>query len=407
MKNKILPIVAIAATLISTNSNAQKSKTFAITSEAQGSYNWSVLREIDLSTGQVVKTLYDKAVNKNLSIVNTENVSIVPESNMRTDIRITPMAEGVAAAAYDARNNRLYYTTMRGTHLRFFDLNNAGKVVYHQSKPLFDGNRYNEANVITRMAFASDGFGYALTNDGNNLIRFTTDQKASITNLGALIDGKKNGSISIHNQCSSWGGDMVGDAYGNLYAITYRNYLFKINPQTRVADLVGQIKGLPAQFTSNGMVVNDEGELVLSSAMLADNYYKVNPSTLEATIIKKGEGPIYSASDLANSNLLFQNNAAPKNVFNEIKGNQAISIYPNPVTIRTFTMQFDKLAAGRYNLVLTDASGRSVLTRSLNINALGQVEKINMPRASAGGVYLIKLTGANRNVVYTDKIVVQ
>jgi hypothetical protein len=183
--------------------------------------------------------------------------------------------------------------------------------------------------------------------------------------------------------------------------------MFKINPQTRVADLVGQVKGLPAQFTSNGMVVNDEGDLVLSSAMLADNYYKVNPSTLEATAIKKADGTVFNASDLANANLLFKNNAAPKNIFSEVKGNNAISIYPNPVTTKTFTMQFDRLAAGRYNLVLTDASGRSILSRSLNINALGQVEKINLPRAAAGGVYLIKLTGDNRKVAYTDKIVVQ
>jgi hypothetical protein len=404
MKNKILPTLAFAAALISTDGIGQKSKTYAITSETKGSFNWSILREVDLSTGDVVRTLYDKSTNKNVEITTHENLRIA--NSNKADLRLSPMAEGVAAAAYDARNNRLYYTCMRGTDLRFFDLNSSeGKVVY-QTKAMFEGNRYNEANVITRMAFASDGYGYALTNDGNHLIKFATDQKAATTDLGAVLDGKKNGSISIHNQCSSWGGDMVGDAYGNLYVITYRNYLFRINPQTKIADLVGQVKGLPLQFTSNGMAVNDEGELVLSSAMVSDNYYKLNPSSLEATPLKNNSAT-FNASDLANSNLLFQNNAAPKNIFAEVKGNNAISIYPNPVTLRTFTVQFDKVAAGKYNLALMDAAGRNVVSRSITINALGQVERINLPRTSAGGMYLVKLTGNNSKVFFSDKIVVQ
>jgi hypothetical protein len=319
------------------------------------------------------------------------------------------MGQGVAAAAFDAKHNRLYFTTMRGTELRYFDLNSsAGKVVYNQTQPLFGGNRYDEANVITRMAFASDGFGYAITNDGKNLIRFTTDQKTTITNLGELVDGKKNGTISVHNQCSSWGGDMVGDAYGNLYLVTMRNHMFKINTQTRVADYIGAIKGLPAEFTSNGMVVNSDGELVVSSAAISDSYYKINISTLEATIIKKVGDKVYNSSDLANSNLLYQKSRTiPNLAFNEILGNQNVSIYPNPVAHKFFNVQFDKVTAGRYNLVLTDASGRSLLAKTLNINAKGQMERVTLPKTAASGMYLIKLTGADRQVVYSDKIIVE
>src|SRR5439155_13539927 len=141
----------------------------------------------------------------------------------------------------------------------------------------------------TRMAFASDGVGYAITNDGKSLIRFTTDQKPSVTNLGPLLDGKKNATMSIHAQCSSWGGDMVGDSYGNMYIVTYRNHMYKLNPKTRIADYLGQLKGLPEEFTSNGMVVNGNGDLIISSATQSDNYYKVNISTLEATAIAKNE----------------------------------------------------------------------------------------------------------------------
>jgi signal transduction histidine kinase len=139
---------------------------------------------------------------------------------------------------------------MKGSELMYFDLASEEANVVVDDNPSFNtGNKFEEGNVITRMAFASDGYGYAITNDGKNMIRFTTDQKPSISNLGELIDGKKNGTMSVHSQCSSWGGDMVGDTYGNLYMVTYRNHLFKINPKTRITDYLGPIKGLPAEFT--------------------------------------------------------------------------------------------------------------------------------------------------------------
>jgi hypothetical protein len=201
---------------------------------------------------------------------------------------------------------------------------------------------------------------------------------------------------------------MVGDAYGNMYLVTYRNHMFKINPKTRIADYLGQIKGLSAEFTSNGMVVNNDGDLVVTSATLSDDYYKINISTLEAAVIKKKEDKVYNCSDLANSNLLYQpKGETTKFLTAEVKGNEAISIYPNPVVNKTFKVQFDKVPPGRYNLVLNDASGRNVLTRALTISLRGQVENVSLPRASGGGMYLIKLTGNNRNIFYTDKIAVQ
>lgn len=472
MKTKLLPSLALAALLFSTNTNAQSNHAFAVTSETKGTFNWNVVREIDLSTGEVVKTYYDQSLHKNFQIVNSGQDKILPASpGAASSISISagapltlingvqgnldkinpndiesisilkgasasaiygaggasgvmlvttkkiksgnsydlmPMGQGVAAAAYDAKHNRLYYTTMRGTDLRYFDLNSStGKIVYNQNQPLFDGNRYDEANVITRMSFASDGNGYAITNDGKNLIRFTTDQKPVITNLGELIDGKKNGSIGVHNQCSSWGGDMVGDAYGNLYMITMRNHIFKINPQTRIADYIGQVKGLPAEFTSNGMVVDADGEVVLSSAAVSDGYYRVNISTLQAVAVQKTSDKVYNSSDLANSNLLYQSTRTDNKFMSEVLGNKFVSIYPNPVVNKIFNVQFDRVAAGRYNLVLTDASGRDVLAKTLQINSKGQMERVSLPKAAAGGMYFIKLTGADGKLVYSDKIIVE
>lgn len=157
------------------------------------------------------------------------------------------------------------------------------------------------------------------------------------------------------------------------------------------------------------MVANDNGELIVSSATQSDNYYNVNISTLQATAVRKKEDKVFNCSDLANSNLLYQDKGgiSDKFVINELKGNREVSIYPNPVISKTFSVQFDKVPNGKYNLVLTDASGRSVLSRGLTVNINGQIEKIVLPRASAGGMYMVKLSGADGQVVYNDKIVVQ
>ncbi len=405
---KIILLSIITTSIAATGTQAQSKKAFAVTSDTKGTYSWNTIREIDLSTGETVGTYYDKSLHKNFEIVADLNSSLTASRDSRAQIKMMPMAEGVAATAFDEKHNRLYFTTMRGTELRYFDLSNrSGRVVYNQAQPLFAGNRFDEANVITRMAFASDGYGYALTNDAKNLVRFTTDQKPVITNLGEVTDGKNNGSISIHNLCSSWGGDMVGDAYGNLYMVSMRNQVFKINPQTRVADHIGLIKGLPAEYTTNGMAVDADGEVLLSSAAVAGTYYRLNMSTMEATAIKNvNSDNVYNASDLASSNLLYKNKSASIKPATELLGNDKVSIYPNPAINKMITVQFDKVPAGKYNLVVMDASGKNITARSVIVNYFGQVERVNLPRTAAG-MYMLKLTGSDSKSVYNNKIMVQ
>lgn len=403
MKRKFLPLVAVASLLISSTSYGQANRAYAVTGETKGNFNWNVIREVDLSTGEITRTIYSPLTNKNVHFKSVNGTDL-----SKLSLPQSATGNGVAATAFDAVHNRLYFTNMRGNELMYFDFNSNDLSVVIDNNPKFNtGVKYDESNVITRMAFGSDGYGYAITNDGKNMIRFTTDQKPTITNLGELIDGKKNGTMSVHSQCSSWGGDLIGDIYGNLYLVTYRNHIFKINPQTRIADYVGQIKGLPTEFTSNGMVVDDNGEVMVSSATVTSNYYRVNMSTLEATPINKKEESVFNCSDLASSNLLYQSKTTKAITQAEVKGNSLISIYPNPAPNKQFNIQFEKIPAGRYNLLLTDASGRAVLVRSLNIGFNGQMERVSLPRTSGSGMYMIKLTGEDNKTVYNDKIVVQ
>ena len=302
MKKATLPILLLAA-LLSNNAQAQN-KAYAITGESKGTYTWTAIREIDLSNGNVVKTIYsaNSAQKVNYNFLNSANRSNLPQQAS------SPTANGVAATAYDAKNNRLYFSQMWSNDLRFVDLNSNEMTVFVNNDEKYStGPRVDESNVITRMAFGADGNGYALTNDGNQLIQFTTDNNPVITKLGALIDSKKNNGISVHNQCTSWGGDLIADAFGNLYLFTYRNHIFKINVATRVAEHIGTVKNLPANFTTNGAAVDENGEVFVTSATQTENYYRINLSTLEAKPVDKTEATVYNASDLANGNLAYKN----------------------------------------------------------------------------------------------------
>jgi len=400
MKKATLPILLLAA-LLSNNAQAQN-KAYAITGESKGTYTWTAIREIDLSNGNIVKTIYsaNSAQKVNYNFLNSSNRSNLPQQAS------SPTANGVAATAYDAKNNRLYFSQMWSNDLRFVDLNsNEMTVVVNNDEKYSTGPRLDESNVITRMAFGADGNGYALTNDGNQLIQFTTDNNPVITKLGALIDSKKNNGISVHNQCTSWGGDLIADAFGNLYLFTYRNHIFKINVATRVAEHIGTVKNLPANFTTNGAAVDENGEVFVTSATQTENYYRINLSTLEAKPVDKTEATVYNASDLANGNLAYKNTKSNP-VLADIKLSNAISIYPNPAINKAFAVQFDKLPAGNYSIELTDANGKRIFTKTLGINGL-QNEKINLPKAAATGLYFLKVTNSTGKSVYYDKLIVQ
>ena len=375
-----------------------QTKTYAITSEKQGEFQWTAIREIDFSSGEFTKTLISNAIKQEIQL--RSSVAGLNNTNFIS-------GKGVAAAAYDKVNNRLYFSEMLGNELKFIDLansqvNNLSVDVANNSNYSTGNKSTDESNIITRMAFSKAGVGYALTNDANTLIQFTTDANPVIKNLGAIRDSRKNTSISIHNQCTCWGGDLVGDDYGNLYLISMRNHVFKININKLEAEFVGTITNLPASFTTNGAAADDDGNIILSSASVSDSYFKVNPSTLEASAIKGGK-EMFSISDLANGNLVFQRKPSITNELITLEN--SVTIYPNPVTNKNINLNFNKLASGNYNIEVADINGKVIKNKSVNING-ASTERINMEKTSSG-FYLVRLVDSNGKTVFTKKVVVE
>jgi Secretion system C-terminal sorting domain len=386
---------------------------YAVTDINKEGANWSFLRKVDLQTGaysdvilsgnDVSRLAYDAATKKQLT---------TPLTDARYGNLINAaFGTGVAAAAYDKKHDRLYYTPMFFDQLRYIDLKTMN--VYFAVGSNFSGQTdkaADQSNIITRMVIADDGNGYALSNDGNHLIRFTTGKKLEVTDMGVVADAAENKGVSVHNSCSSYGGDMIADNDGNLFVFSARNNVFKVNIETKVATHLGAISGLPATFTTNGAAVTENNGVLITSAVDASSLYTVDTKTLVATVVKSNNVPWHTA-DLANSNILQTRKqvSAPELIASKVAPlNDKIQLYPNPVTTNQFNIQFSQADEGNYTVQVTDARGQQVTQKMVSVSGKGQtVSGVNLPAPAAKGIYIVKVIDPNSKTVYSNKIVVQ
>lgn len=391
---------------VSAASAQDANRTFAITGSGNKDFNWTNIRQVNIKTGLIEKSLYESK-----------------ESNATTDafVKSVPqpvMGYGVAAAAYDKKHNRIYFTQMHFAQLSYYDLDAKEGASPFNFKgdllPRNNGMALSEESHITRMVIAKDGYGYAITNDANHLIRFTTGKKTVIEDLGNIIDAEGAGNISIHNKCSSWGGDMIADAYNKLYVISANHNVFEVDVNSRIATYKGAISGLPANYTTNGAAVDADGKVVVSSANSFTGYYKFDIADLKATLIE-GSDKVYNASDLANANLLFQKEADNKNKFDMTGSTIApggcvvgdAHIFPNPVTANEFKVSFDDMKPGVYTIAVTELSGKMIQSSKVNITVKGQTEAVKLSGKLAKGMYLVKVMDVTKQATFTERIVVQ
>lgn len=401
--------IAFSLTIIT---NAQNDRfAYAITDLTKEGSGWNALRKLDLQTGEYSTILLNGIDIKTevYNAVSRKKIVQQPDARFGTMLQ-APFSTGVAAAAYDRKNNRLYFTPMFIDQLRYIDLKTMR--VYYVADEVFTklGSMHNDqAKCITRMVIAPDGNGYAISNDGNTVIQFTTGKKIKIKQLGALVDDPGNKSTSIHNSCSSFGGDMIADDKGNLYILSAGNQVFKVNIENKTATHLGGIKGLPANFTVNGAVVDGDGNLLVGSAVDGSAYYVVNPKSWEASVY--GAKAVFRSSDLANSNYLATASKGHKSIelitARPSVLSKLIQVYPNPVTNNYFTLQFNKIPVGDYVVELTDVMGRNIMQKRITVNHEYGSENISLHSTNAKGVYLVKLADKNKKSQFEQKIMIQ
>jgi hypothetical protein len=422
MKRILLLSLGVVATFYSqAQKKSEKTTAYAITGVQKGSSVWTEVRLVDVSTGEEIQSVYKSA--DAIQAVNARTGKPVKKrTNMQLEvIEDKPFATNSAACAFDKKNNRLYYTPMGIAQLRYIDLKAKTPTVRYFEDEAFGvvKGRGDVGAQITRMVIASDGKGYALTNDANHLIQFTTKKKQEITDLGALTDDGANGKISVHSS-SCYGGDVIADNDKNIYLIGANRVVFKINIETRVATYLGAIKNLPRGFSTNGAIAEGNSKVIVSSSNSTTGYYRFDLNTLEAEKIS-GASSVFNASDLANGALAFEKKDEKQTqqdivaaetpliqkAAEETVGRNAISVYPNPVTDGYFRLSFADQTPGRYQIQLMDIGGKIFSTQFVNVNNKVQVEEFRVPQKIASGNYLVKVTNERGTYTNVNKLVIQ
>ncbi|MCW3073448.1 MAG: C-terminal target protein [Flaviaesturariibacter sp.] len=424
MKQKIL--LAFCLVAIGTSATAQKRTTaYAITGGEKGANNWSEVRLVDVATGEEVQTVYQSS--QDIKVLNARTgKEIVKKDAANAKAGVDkPFATLSAACAYDKKHERLYYVPMGINQLRYIDLKSKTPKIYYFEEETFGAmsNRRDIPNQITRMVIASDGNGYALTNNGEHLIQFTTGKKPTITDLGALTDDASN-AVSIHDG-SGYGGDMIADAAKNLYLVNANRGVYKISLESKTATYLGFIRGLPRGFSTNGAVAEGGSSVIVSSSSSTLGYYKFDLNTLKAEKLDNA-GPVYNASDLANGTLAFEKKkrdrkeetpvetpleeatiAKQKPAIAEVVAKNSISVFPNPVTSGLTKVSFADQPAGKYQVQLLDVAGKLISSQEVTVGSKVQVEELRIPQNLAKGSYVVKVVGISNKVSQTTKIVVQ
>jgi hypothetical protein len=382
--------VLIAAICLSAMVKAQSKKQLAytVTDSVHNGAKWNYLRKIDLRTGTFGGILL-RLLNNNDTIANSS------------------LFNGVAAIALDEKNNRLYYTAMLTDKLSYVDLRTMRTyIVTNRFTGLFP-KAANQADVFTRMVIADDDKGYALTNDGNHLVQFNISNNR-IRDLGALIDAPYN-NVSVHEICSSYGGDLIAADDDLLYLVTSRNHVFKIKIETKVAKYLGIITGLPVQFTTSSAAVDyRKNRVVIGSSVDASDIYTVDFKTLAATRLYSANP--WLTSDMANANILKlkkdeEEDDRPLLVNTDITNDEIIQIFPNPVTSNQFKIQFANTQSGNYTISIINFTGQTVSTQSENLSGKNNIVTVKLPALTAKGIYIVKIADRNNKTVFSEKII--
>jgi len=402
----------VSLLLITSNSFSQTDQfAYAVTDVSKEGSTWKVLRKLDLKTGEYSSVLLDGTDLQTKAFDATTKKQIALNFDGSDKLQKSPFTSGVAAIALDKKRNRLFFTPMGFNQLRYIDLYSM-KVYYVTDQNLSIATREQQApgKIISRMVITPDGIGYGISNDGSDFIQFSTGKNPTVKQLGSLIDAPENKTVSIHNSCSSYGGDIISDEKGNLVLLTGMNYVFKINPETKLATYTGHIEGLPNGFTTNAAVVNGEGQLLLSSAVGNVSNYLLDIKTLKASPFQTNS-IAYHTSDLANSNYL--STKGPVKTLSNIQSltsklSNAINIYPNPIFEDSkFNIEFKGLNAGQYSVVLVDIAGQPTYQRKFTLTSKTNAQTISFTPTTAKGLYLVRVISADKKYVFEQKLVVQ
>ena len=361
--------------------------TASIASGAPPTYSYNYLKDLNTSSGTGGNILYTGSSGP---CRNAVTGATLPAGSILTDAE---------AIAFDRTSERLYFINKT--------TNNPAQELCYTSYPYntpvvaykFVG-RVLETNTgagynINRMTFAADGYGYALTANALDLIRFSIDPATSlplIVPLGALVNDANNGANDV---LAEIGGDIFSDASGKLYLIPNSGKLYRIDPATRVAVYLGTISGLPTTGT-NAVAVKDSYVYIGGAYQ---NVYQVDLSTMTATSITSGSTTnVFKTGDYTSCALpIYESAIKATKAFTDLNGGFVMAGDPIEYTIEvTNTGNINAGGVKLYDAIpaYSHYTANSTTVNGVAVADIGSV----MPFAVTGGQF-INSTGASPGII--------
>ncbi len=186
MKSKILLASSLVFAAFGAFAQQNSNKAYAITGDGNNDFLWMNIRQVDLGTGNVENTLFQRSTSPytltDVKAKTSVDAKAIADGNIFYSEKY-PTGTFVAAAAYDKRSGNLFFMPMRLGELRWVNVSNGEASKFYSIKtdlvvPAADMKV--ESGNITRMVIGANGKGYALSNDGNNLLEFTTSSSPKI-----------------------------------------------------------------------------------------------------------------------------------------------------------------------------------------------------------------------------------
>jgi len=345
---------------------------YASTGLTKGKIEFNDFRQLDLEN-----------LNSPIILLNkTDKLSVENKATEAT--KVCSCGNYIAAMAVSSKGE-LVYMPMTAAKVAFIDSSSKTGVISEVSSVV---DSKDQATYFARMTTASDGYMYALNNNGTELLKISSN--GTIQNLGSINqigEFAKNSGV----ETSVYGGDMIADAFGNIYVISASAHVFTINPTKMTSDYLGRIKGLPENYTVNGAAVTKDGSVLLATT---SNYglYTLDFSTLEASFKAEYPVPVY---DLASSYFLRQSELAEMT-------SSAFSLYPTIVK----SSELNILSKGNENTILNisvwNLNNKQVYSNTLSVKNAGEY-KVNLNGSLQPGIYVLKATNQNGVEVINTK----
>lgn len=320
------------------------------------------------------------------SVLLTKNDKINLESKETEIGKICSCGKYIAAITESLKGD-LFYIPMSGQKVMKIDV--VSKTGTEYTFQGLDINSGNQANYYARMATAPDGYMYALNNAGTEFLKISDN--GTIQNLGAISQFVEKAK-SFAQETAVYGGDMVADAFGNLYVFSASQHVFKINPNKLSSEYLGQIKGLPGNYTVNGVAVERDGSILLGTSS-QNGFYTLNIDTLEAEFKADYALSVY---DLSSPYFLRQNE------MDQITKDDGYSLYPTIVKSSELNIVSKSDESAVLNVSIWNLSDKRVYSNTVTVKSAGDYQ-LKLNGSLLPGIYVLKAVNQNGKEVINTK----